>query len=45
MLSDGVVKRYPTAAVELETPYYTGTEKVLCMECLMRAIIEGSHSQ
>jgi len=32
MLIDGVVKRYPTAVVELDTPYYTGTAKVLCME-------------
>ena len=30
MLIDWVVKRYPTAVVELKTPYYTGTAKVLC---------------
>ena len=28
MLIDGFVKRYPTAVVELTTPYYTGTAKV-----------------
>ena len=32
MLIDGVVKRYPTAIVELDTPYYRGTTKVLCIE-------------
>jgi len=28
MLIDGVVKRYPTAVVELKTPYYTGTAEL-----------------
>ena len=32
MLIDGVVKRYPTAIVDLDTPYYTGMVKVLCMD-------------
>jgi len=41
MLIDGVVKRYPTAVVELDTPYYRGTTKVLCMETLVQDIIIG----
>ena len=28
MLIDGLVKRYPTAVVELATPYYTGIANV-----------------
>jgi len=31
-LIDGVVKRYPTAMVELDTPYFIGKTKVLCMD-------------
>jgi len=42
MLIDGVVKRYPTAVVELKTPYYTGTAKVLCMDCPVQDIIIGN---
>ena len=44
MLIDGVVKRYryPTAVVELKTPYYTGTAKVLCMESPVEDIIIGN---
>jgi len=40
MLIDGVVKRYPTAVVELKTPYYTGT--VLCMDSPVQGIIIGN---
>ena len=40
--SDGVVKRYPTAVVELDTPYYRGTTKVLCMKTPVQAIIIGN---
>ena len=32
MLIDGVVKRYSTAIVDLDTPYYTGMVNVLCMD-------------
>ena len=32
VLIDGVVKYYPTAAVELDTPFYQGKAKALCME-------------
>ena len=42
ILIDGVVKRYPTAVVELKTPYYTGTAKVLCMESPVQDIIIGN---
>ena len=42
MLIDGVVKRYPTAIVELDTPYYRGTTKVLCMETPVQDIIIGN---
>ena len=42
MLIDGVVKRYPTAVVELKTPYYTGTAKVLCMDSPVQDIIIGN---
>jgi len=43
MLIDGVVKRYPMAVVELDTPYYRGTTtKVLCMETPVQDIIIGN---
>jgi len=42
MLIDGVVKRYPTAVVELDTPYYTGTAKVLCMDTPVQDVIIGN---
>jgi len=42
MLIDGVVKRYPTAIVDLDTPYYTGMTKVLCMDTLVQDIIVGN---
>ena len=42
MLIDGVIKRYPTAMVELKTPYYTGTVKALFMENPAQDIIIGS---
>jgi len=32
VLVDGTMKRYPTAVVELDTPYYSGIANVLCME-------------
>ena len=30
MLTDGVIKRFPTATVEIDTPFYKGCAKVLC---------------
>ena len=44
MLIDGVVKRYPTAVVEFDTPYYTGTANVLYMETRVQDIIIGNIS-
>ena len=44
MLIDGVIKRYPTAVVELKTPYCTGTVKALCMENPVQNIIIGNVS-
>jgi len=37
MLIDGVDERYPTAVVDLDTPYYTGMAKVLCMDTPVQA--------
>jgi len=42
MLIDGVVKHYPTAVMELKTPYYMGKAKVLCMENLLQEVIIGN---
>ena len=42
MLIDGVVKRYPTAIVDLDTPYYTGMVKLLCMDTPVQDIIVGN---
>ena len=42
MLVDGVVKRYPTAMVELKTTYYTGAGKVLCLGSPVQDIITGN---
>ena len=39
MLIDGAVKRYPTAVVPLDTPYYKGVTKVLCMDSPVQDII------
>ena len=42
MLIDGIVKRYPTAMVELDTPYFSGRTKVLCMDSPVQDIIIGN---
>jgi len=42
MLIDGIVKRYPTAMVELDTPYFIGKTKVLCMGNPVQDIIIGN---
>jgi len=42
MLIDGMVKRYPTAMVELDTPYFIGKTKVLCMDNPVQDIIIGN---
>jgi len=42
MRFDGIVKRYPTAMVELDTPYFIGKTKVLCMDNPVQDIIIGN---
>jgi len=42
MLIDGIVKRFPTAMVELHTPYFIGKTKVLCMDNAVQDIIIGN---
>jgi len=42
MLIDGIVKRYPTAMVELDTPYFSGKTKVLCIDNPVQDIIIGN---
>jgi len=42
MLIDGIVKRYPKAMVELDTPYFIGKTKVLCMDNPVQDIINGN---
>ena len=44
MLIDGVVKRFPTAIVKINTPYYKGTVKALCMENPVQELIVGNIS-
>ena len=39
MLIDGVVKRFPTAIVEIDTPFYKGRAKVLCMDSPVQEVI------
>ena len=42
VLLDGTMKWYPTAVVDLDTPYYTGISKVLCMEMPIQDVIIGN---
>jgi len=44
MLVDGVVKRFPTAIVKINTPYYKGILKALCMENPVQELIVGNVS-
>jgi len=44
MLIDGVVKRFPTAIVKIDTPYYKGTVKPLCMENPVQELVVGNVS-
>ncbi len=32
VLIDGTVRRFPTAAIHVDTPYYTGDVEAMCME-------------
>ena len=42
VLIDGTMKRYPTAVVGLDTPYYAVISKVLCMETPIQDVIIGN---
>jgi len=42
MLIDGIVKLYPTAMVELDTPYFSGKTKGLYMDNPVQDIIIGN---
>jgi len=44
MLIDGVVKRFPTAIVKINMPYYKGMVKALCMENPVQELIVGNVS-
>ena len=44
MVIDGVVKRFLTAIVKIDTPYYKGTVKALCMENPVQELIVGNVS-
>jgi len=44
MLIDRVVKRFPTAIVKIDTPYYKGTVKALCIENPVQELIVGNVS-
>jgi len=42
ILIDGTVRRTPVAEVEIETPYYTGKVKAVCMESPLYDVIIGN---
>jgi hypothetical protein len=42
VLIDGVVKYYPTAIVDLDTPFFKGKAKALCMERPLHDVIIGN---
>jgi len=42
ILIDGTVRRTPVADIEIETPYYTGKVKVVCMENPLYDVIIGN---
>ena len=44
VMIDGTAKRYPTALVEVQTPYFTGTTEVVCMENPLYDLIIGNVS-
>jgi len=44
MLIDGALKRFPTAIEKIDTPYYKGMVKVLCMENPVQEVIVGNVS-
>ena len=42
ILIDGVVKQFPTATEEIDTPFYKGHVKALCMDNLVQEVIIGN---
>ena len=42
ILIDGTVRRTPVAEIEIETPYYTGKVKAVCMESPLYDVIIGN---
>ena len=42
MLIDGTIKRFPTAIVDLDTPYLSGKVQVLCMDEPVHDVIIGN---
>ena len=42
MLIDGVVKQFPTATAESDTPFYKGHAKAQCMDHAVQELIIGN---
>jgi len=42
ILIDGTVRRTPVAEIEIETPYYTGKVKAVCMHNPLYDVIIGN---
>ena len=42
MLIDGVVKRFPMATIEIDTPFCKGCAKVLCTDSPVQEVIIGN---
>ena len=42
MYINGTVRRTPVAEVEIETPYYTGNVKAVCMESMLYDVSIGN---
>ena len=42
MLIDGTVRRVPVAEIEIDTPYYNGQVKAVCMRNLLYDVIIGN---
>ena len=44
LLIDGTIRKFPTATINVDTPYYSGEMKVLCMENPVYDLIIGNIS-
>jgi len=42
VLIDGVIKYYPTAIIDLDTPFFKGQAKALCMDSPLYDVIIGN---